>query len=247
MRLLRRAAYLPILPAALTSHTCRVGSLIAGWLDRDVNDPYADRRREYADGGLAEDDLAADPFVMFRQWYHDAVTADVYEPNAMVVASVSADGRPSARLVLLKGFSEQGWVFFTNLGSRKGTELQHHAACSLLFPWHPLERQVRVDGTAAVLPRADVEAYFATRPRGSQLGAHASHQSHVVGSRAELEAAWHAAEAAYPDVVPVPDEWGGFLVVPDAVEFWQGRPGRLHDRLVYRRTDEGWDTVRLAP
>ncbi len=212
-----------------------------------MSDPYADLRREYADGGLAESDLAADPFAMFQRWYDDAVAAEVYEPNAMVVASVSGDGRPSARMVLLKGFSDAGWVFFTNLGSRKGSELRANPYCHLLFPWHPLERQVRVDGTAAALPRADVDAYFASRPRGSRLGAHASHQSREVASRAELEEAWAAADTAYPDEVPVPDEWGGFRVVPEAVEFWQGRPGRLHDRLVYRRTDTGWTTHRLAP
>jgi pyridoxamine 5'-phosphate oxidase len=216
-------------------------------LDRDVSDPYADLRREYADGGLVESDLAADPFAMFQRWYDDAVAAEVYEPNAMVVASVSSDGRPSTRMVLLKGFSEDGWVFFTNLGSRKGSELLANPHCAILFPWHPLERQVRVDGVATELPRADVEAYFTQRPRNSRVGAHASHQSHEVASRAELDDAWAAADATYPDEVPVPEEWGGFRVAPDAVEFWQGRPGRMHDRLVYRRDGESWTTHRLAP
>jgi pyridoxamine 5'-phosphate oxidase len=212
-----------------------------------MTDPYADLRRDYAAGGLAEGDLAADPFAMFRRWYDDAAAADLYEPNAMVVASVSSAGRPSARMVLLKGFSEQGWVFFTNLGSRKGVELRVNPHCALLFPWHPLERQVRVDGVAVELPRSDVETYFASRPRGSRLGAHASPQSREIASRETLDEAWAAAEAAYPDEVPVPDEWGGFRVEPEAVEFWQGRPGRMHDRLVYRRAGEGWETVRLAP
>ena len=129
-----------------------------------MSDPYADLRREYADGGLGESDLAADPFAMFQRWYDDAVAAEIYEPNAMVVASVSADGRPSARMVLLKGFSEDGWVFFTNLGSRKGSELRANPHCHLLFPWHPVERQVRVDGVATELPRSAVDTYFATRP-----------------------------------------------------------------------------------
>jgi pyridoxamine 5'-phosphate oxidase len=216
-------------------------------LDREVSDPYASLRREYSDRGLVEDDLAPDPFAMFERWYDDAAAADLYEPNAMVVASVSDDGRPSSRMVLLKGFSPEGWVFFTNLGSRKGTELRAHPACSLLFPWHPLERQVRVDGVAAELPRSDVDAYFAQRPRRSRLGAHASRQSREVASRAELDQAVLAVDATYPDDVPVPEEWGGFRVVPEAVEFWQGRPGRMHDRLVYRRTDAGWATHRLAP
>jgi len=212
-----------------------------------VNDPYADLRREYALGGLTEEELAADPFAMFQRWYHDAVAASVYEPNAMVVASASADGRPSSRLVLLKGFSPAGWVFFTNLGSRKGTELLANPHVSLLFPWHPLERQVRVDGRAVLLGRGEVAAYFETRPRGSQLGAHASRQSREVCSRQELDDAWAAADAAYPDEVPVPDEWGGFRVEPDAVEFWQGRPGRMHDRLVYRLDGDSWSVHRLAP
>lgn len=212
-----------------------------------MTDPYADLRRDYAAGGLAEGDLAPDPFAMFQRWYDDAVAADLYEPNAMVVASVSAEGRPSSRMVLLKGFSEQGWVFFTNLGSRKGVELRANGHCALLFPWHPLERQVRIDGIATELPRADVDAYFAQRPRVSRLGAHASHQSREVASREALDEAWAAADTAYPDEVPVPAEWGGFRVAPDAVEFWQGRPGRMHDRLVYRRDDRGWSTVRLAP
>jgi pyridoxamine 5'-phosphate oxidase len=217
-----------------------------GWID-DVTDRYADLRREYALGGLAEDDLTPDPFAMFQRWYHDAVTAQVYEPNAMVVASVSDDGRPSSRLVLLKGFTPAGWVFFTNLGSRKGGELLANPQVALLFPWHPLERQVRVEGRAVELGRDEVATYFETRPRGSQLGAHASHQSREVGSRQELDDAWAAADAAYPGEVPVPDEWGGFRVEADVVEFWQGRPGRMHDRLVYRRDGAAWSIHRLAP
>jgi pyridoxamine 5'-phosphate oxidase len=216
-------------------------------LDRDVSDPYADLRRDYSAGGLSEDDLTPDPFAMFQRWYDDAVAAEVYEANAMVVTSVSADGRPSARLVLLKGFSEQGWVFFTNLGSRKGIELRENPHCALLFPWHMLERQVRVDGVAQELSRGEVETYFATRPRGAQLGAHASHQSREVSSREVLDDAWSAANVTYPGEVPVPDEWGGFRVSADAVEFWQGRPGRMHDRLVYRRDGDTWTAVRLAP
>ena len=212
-----------------------------------MSDPYADLRREYATGGLAERDLPPAPFALFQRWYDDAVAAGIYEPNAMVVASVSVGGRPSSRLVLLKGFSDHGWVFFTNLASRKGAELRANHHCALLFPWHPLERQVRVDGIAHELSRAEVETYFATRPRGAQLGAHASHQSREVGSRQDLDAAWADADAAYPGDVPVPEEWGGFRVEPEAVEFWQGRPGRMHDRLVYRRDGASWTTVRLAP
>jgi pyridoxamine 5'-phosphate oxidase len=205
-------------------------------------------RREYADAGLHEADLAADWWSMFDRWFAEAQQAGLYEPNAMVVTTVAADGSPAARMVLLKGVSERGFVFFTNLASRKGTELAGNDRCALLFPWHPLERQVRVDGVASVLPREDVEAYFATRPRGSQLGAHASHQSRPVAGRAELVAAYDEVSARFEGRdVPVPDDWGGYLVVPEAVEFWQGRPGRMHDRLVYRSEPGGWRAERLAP
>jgi pyridoxamine 5'-phosphate oxidase len=150
--------------------------------------------------------------------------------------------------VLLKGFDQRGFVFFTNTTSRKGRELTANPRAALLFPWFVLERQVRIEGEAQPLTRLEVEAYFATRPRGSQVGAWASHQSQEVAGRAELEAAYADAELRFEgDQVPVPEEWGGYRVVPQAVEFWQGRPGRMHDRLVYRRTQEGWATVRLAP
>ncbi len=203
-------------------------------------------RAEYGRAGLDEGDLAPDPITMFERWLRDAADAGVHEPNAMVVSTAAADGAPSSRMVLLKGLSPAGFVFFTNTASRKGTELAENPRCALLFPWHPLERQVRVDGVATPLPRADVEAYFATRPRGSKLGAWASHQSRVT-TRDELAGAYEEAEIRYPDEVPVPEEWGGYAVRPDAVEFWQGRPGRMHDRLRYRRTPDGWLTERLAP
>ena len=205
-------------------------------------------REEYTRGGLVESDLLPDPIAMFRRWYDEAHAACLHEPNAMVVATVSADFAPAARLVLLKGVSEAGFVFYTNTGSRKGTELAGNPRIALLFPWHPLERQVRVDGTVTVLPRAEVDAYFAVRPRGSQLGAWASHQSSVVSGREELLAAYDDADRRYAEGdVPTPTEWGGYLVHPESVEFWQGRPGRMHDRLVYRRTPDGWRTERLAP
>ena len=212
-----------------------------------MGDDVAGLRREYSDRGLTETDLAADPMTMFAGWFEEAVSAGLYEPNAMVVASVSPEGQPSSRMVLLKGFSDEGFVFFTNQASRKGSELAAEPRCALLFPWHPLERQVRVEGTAGALSEDEVVAYFASRPRGSRLGAHASHQSRVVASRAELEAAYAAAERTYPDDVPVPEEWGGYRVRPEVVEFWQGRPGRMHDRLVYRRDGSSWRTERLAP
>jgi pyridoxamine 5'-phosphate oxidase len=206
-------------------------------------------RQEYGRAGLDEADLAPDPIAMFERWMRDALEAGLHDPNGMVVATATADGTPSARMVLLKGLRPDGFVFFTNTGSRKGTELTENPRCALLFPWHVLERQVRVDGVATPLPREDVEAYFATRPRGSKLGAWASRQSQVT-TREELAGAFEEAEIRFPDEVPPPAGWGGYVVRPDAVEFWQGRPGRMHDRLRYRRTTdgaEGWLTERLAP
>lgn len=203
-------------------------------------------RAEYGRAGLDEADLAPDPVAMFERWMRDAVDAGLHDPNAMVVATADADGTPSARMVLLKGLSRSGFVFFTNTGSRKGAELAENPRCALLFPWHVLERQVRVDGVATPLPRADVEEYFSSRPRSSKLGAWASHQSRVT-SREELAGAFEEAEIRFPEDVPPPEEWGGYVVRPDAVEFWQGRPGRMHDRLRYRRTPDGWVTERLAP
>ncbi|MGY2700448.1 pyridoxamine 5'-phosphate oxidase [Nocardioides sp. HB32] len=204
-------------------------------------------RQEYGRAGLDEADLAPDPITMFERWMREAVDAGLHDPNGMVVATADATGAPSARMVLLKGLSQAGFVFFTNTGSRKGTELAENPRCALLFPWHVLERQVRVDGVATPLPRADVEAYFASRPRGSKLGAWASRQSRVT-TREELAGAFEEAEARYPEEVPPPEEWGGYVVRPHAVEFWQGRPGRMHDRLRYRRPQGGdWVTERLAP
>jgi pyridoxamine 5'-phosphate oxidase len=206
-------------------------------------------REEYARAGLDESDLAPDPMVMFDRWMGEAHDAIRHDANAMVLSTVGPDQFPASRVVLLKGVSEDGFVFFTNTGSAKGAELAANPRCSLLFPWHPLERQVRVDGVATLLPRAEVEAYFSSRPRASQLGAWASHQSQVVSGRAELEEAFAHAQERFPGdtPIPVPDEWGGYTVRPERVEFWQGRPGRMHDRLRYRRTDGGWTIERLAP
>lgn len=207
-------------------------------------------RREYGDHGLDVPDLAPDPIGMFRHWFDDTVAAGVYEPNAMVVATVSAAGRPSARMVLLKGADEQGFVFFTNYESRKGRELDANPAASLLFPWHELQRQVRIEGTATRVTHGESEAYFAARPRGAQLGAWASPQSREVASRADLDDLYSGVEERFSDAgeVPLPPEWGGYRVKPEVVEFWQGRKERMHDRLVYRREDETrWKVTRLAP
>jgi pyridoxamine 5'-phosphate oxidase len=209
-----------------------------------------DLRREYAAGGLNESDLAGNPVTMFRHWLHDAVSAGLHEPNAMVVSTISADDTPASRIVLLKGVDDEGFVFYSNYASRKGRELAANPACALLFPWHDLERQVRVEGAAARLSREENQAYFDTRPRASQIGAWASPQSKVVPDRAALDAEYDATLARFRenDRIPVPPHWGGYRVRPERVEFWQGRRGRMHDRLRYRRTGpDGWLTERLAP
>lgn len=206
-------------------------------------------RQEYTSVGLAETDLAGDPVTQFRSWLGQARLAGIWEPNAMVLATVGPDAAPSARMVLLKGLDADGFCFFTNYQSRKATDLEHSPRCSLLFPWHPLERQVRVDGVASRLPAAASDAYFASRPRGARLGAWASPQSRVVPDRQALDDGYAGVTARWPDPVdvPRPEHWGGYRVRPELVEFWQGRSDRMHDRLRYRRTRDGWTVERLAP
>jgi pyridoxamine 5'-phosphate oxidase len=206
-------------------------------------------RREYGDHGLDLPDLEPEPVAMFRRWLDDTVAARLHEPNAMVVATATPSGRPSARMVLLKGLDERGFVFYTNLTSRKGEEIEANPAVSLLFPWHDLQRQVRVEGTASRVSDDESEAYFSSRPRESQLGAWASPQSQVVSSRSALDERYGGVLARFAelDAVPLPPFWGGIRVAPEVVEFWQGRRGRMHDRLVYRRDADGWAVQRLAP
>ena len=207
-------------------------------------------RRDYEAAGLAEADLPADPLVLFHDWLDAASAAALAEVNAMILGTVGPDGRPSSRMVLCKVADERGFVFFTNYGSRKAAELTTHPSVSLLFPWHPLGRQVRVEGDAAAIDAAASDTYFASRPRGAQLSAWASAQSTPVAGRAALEQQMAEVEREYDGpVVPRPPHWGGIRVVPRVIEFWQGRRDRLHDRLVYRRDDQTspWSVVRLSP
>lgn len=204
-------------------------------------------RRAYQSAGLRESDLAPDWTTQFARWLADAVAAELPEPNAMVLATADAAGRPSARTVLLKGYDDEGLVFYTNHDSRKGRELTVNPRAGVVFPWIALSRQVVVTGDVTRVSREQSAAYFHSRPRGSQLGATASPQSQLIAGRDSLDTAWQRAEAAYPDVVPLPEGWGGFRIAPQTVEFWQGQTDRLHDRLRYRRTDGGWLIERLAP
>ncbi|WP_328926273.1 pyridoxamine 5'-phosphate oxidase [Streptomyces sp. NBC_00190] len=218
--------------------------------DQDL-DP-ATMRKQYRSQIVEEESLAEDPLRQFARWFQQAADAHVFEANAMIVSTATADGRPSSRTVLLKQFDERGFVFFTNYGSRKGRELAENPHVALLFPWHPIARQVVVTGTAARIGRDETAAYFRSRPHGSQLGAWASEQSTVIGSRAELDRRYAELAARYPEgeQVPVPPQWGGIRVTPHEVEFWQGHENRLHDRLRYVREgaeSEEWRVERLCP
>ncbi len=206
-------------------------------------------RRDYTErGALLETDLAADWVDQFAAWFAEAAAYGLPEPNAMIVATADRAGRPSARTVLLKGYDDRGFVFYTNYTSRKGTEAAANPYASLVFPWFPMQRQVLVTGSVERVSRAETEAYFASRPRGSQLGAWASPQSQVLADRAAVEAGLAEVVARFGDgPVPAPPHWGGLRVVPVTVEFWQGRSSRLHDRLRYRGEAGSWVIERLAP
>ena len=210
---------------------------------------FEDLRREYSRFNLRAEDMQADPYAQFSAWLDEAVARGLPEPNAVALATATADGRPSARMVLLKEHDRRGFVFYTNYNGRKARELRENPRAAMLFFWYALERQVRIEGLVEQVTDTQSSAYFTTRPRKSQLSAWASPQSQQVGSRTALEALYEECEQRFADrEIPRPPHWGGFRLVPDCYEFWQGRRDRLHDRLVYTRRDDGaWAITRLAP
>ena len=208
----------------------------------------AQLRRDYTTRGLLESQLHQDPLVQFRNWLQEAVDHELMEPNAMTLATIDEHGRPWTRTILLKGCDERGFVFFTNYGGAKGRHLTREPRCALTFWWAPHERQVNVTGNVQKVGREETESYFAMRPLFSRLGAWASAQSEVLPDRETLERQFAEAKQRFGENVPVPPHWGGFVVIPETVEFWQGRQSRLHDRLRYtRQSDGGWKIERLSP
>ena len=207
----------------------------------------AGMRQDYDQGGLTKAMVDPDPIMQFEAWFKEAVQSDLKEPNAMALATVSADGQPSVRMVLMKGFDHQGFTFFTNYQSRKGEELAGNSSVSLMFWWDRMHRQVRIEGKAELLAAEASDAYFSSRPYGSRIGAAASPQSEVIEAREILIQRFSEMRAAYPENLPRPKNWGGYLVVPTQFEFWQGQRSRLHDRIRYRTGDDGWAIERLAP
>ena len=208
----------------------------------------ADLRRDYSLNGLTEADAGDDPFALFHRWLDQAIAAELTDPNAFILATCTPDGVPSARAVLLKVLDDRGFTFFTNYDSRKGREMEANPRVALVFLWHQLERQIRVEGTVEVVTAAESDEYFAKRPLGSRLGAWASPQSAVIPDREFLAKAHAELMAKYPDGNPPrPPNWGGYRVLPTVIEFWQGRPSRLHDRIRFTRTATGWARDRLAP
>lgn len=215
-------------------------------MDRKV----ADLRQNYTFTDLSETEVDSDPIKQFATWFEEALNADLLEPNAMTLATASGDGKPSARIVLLKGYDERGFVFYTNYESTKGRQLIANPQAALVFLWDKLERQIRIEGKVVKLDGEESDNYFHSRPVGSQIGAWTSDQSRVIPNREVLEKRQQELVQKYSDgaTIPRPPHWGGFRLIPDAIEFWQGRPSRLHDRLVYRLQDDAtWKIVRLSP
>lgn len=214
-----------------------------------MDSQIADLRQNYTLAGLSEADVDSDPIKQFGAWFQQALDGDLIEPNAMTLATATADGKPTARIVLLKGVDERGFVFYTNYESQKGQQLIANPYAALVFLWDKLERQVRIEGEVIKLDIKESEAYFHSRPKASQLGAWASAQSQVIPNREVLEQKLEDLKFEYKDkTVPIPEHWGGFRVIPNRIEFWQGRPSRLHDRLVYDlQDDSSWQVKRLSP
>lgn len=214
-----------------------------------MDSSIADLRQNYTLTGLSEADIDSDPIAQFGVWFQQALDADLIEPNAMTLATATPDGKPTARIVLLKGVDEEGFVFYTNYESQKGQQLIANPYAALVFLWDKLERQIRIEGKVVKLDIKESEEYFQSRPKASQLGAWASNQSRVIPNREVLEQRLEDLKTEYKDeTVPIPQHWGGFRVIPNRIEFWQGRPSRLHDRLVYDlQDDSSWQVQRLSP
>ncbi len=209
----------------------------------------ADLRREYRLQTLDQSAVSPDPIEQFSRWWQDVMTSELSEPNGMTLATATPTGKPSARIVLLKSFDQRGFVFYSNYESRKGQDLAHNPQAALVFWWDPLERQVRIEGTVKQVDPSESDAYFQSRPRGSQIGAWASNQSQEVSGRETLEQRYRELDQAHAaqDTLPRPSHWGGYRLVPTLIEFWQGRPSRLHDRICYIKSGEQWILKRLSP
>lgn len=207
----------------------------------------ADIRKDYMLQSLSEGDVAKDPFAQFERWWNEALAAEILEVNAMTLATATAAGKPSARIVLLKGYDAKGFVFFTNYTSRKGQEIAENGQATLLFFWKELERQVRIEGKIEKITAQENDEYFHSRPEGSRIGAWSSPQSQVIQDRSVIEENVKKYTEQFKGSIPRPEHWGGYRVVPDHIEFWQGRPSRLHDRILYTLENEYWQIQRLAP